>query len=124
MADLLRLFGDISTFLKLAWAGWLVWGTVQVVWYCRARVLPAAPEPLSRDRSAERRPASALKLLEPAPANVADAVASAPAVGSQSSETVALPRKSKRERRQAASSSSAVFGLTGTVSTVAESEPS
>ena len=65
MVDLLRLFSDMSTFLKLAWAGWLVWCAVQIVWYRRARVLPAAPEPLSRDQTAERPLASAVISVEP-----------------------------------------------------------
>jgi len=40
MAGLIGLINDISTSVKLAWIGMLVWGAVQFVWYKRARVLP------------------------------------------------------------------------------------
>jgi hypothetical protein len=40
MAGLIGLINDISTSVKLAWIGMLVWGAVQFVWYRRARVVP------------------------------------------------------------------------------------
>lgn len=43
MAELIALFNDISTPLKLLWAVWLMWAVVQTVWYRRGRVVPALP---------------------------------------------------------------------------------
>jgi hypothetical protein len=51
MADLIGLINDISTSVKLAWIGMLVWGAVQFVWYRRARVLPGTAEASSSHSS-------------------------------------------------------------------------
>ncbi len=140
MAELFGLFKDVSTFLKLAWVGWLIWGAVQIVWYRRARVMVAPFEPVLPDRSAERRPATGVfpaqsplapKPLAPAAANVtaiatiAEAPAPAPAVPVDSSETAAAApsRRSKRGRRRGANSSGNVLDLAGMDETAAESEP-
>ena len=40
MVELIHLINDISTSVKLGWAGVLVWGVVQFMWYQRGRVLP------------------------------------------------------------------------------------
>jgi hypothetical protein len=40
MVELIHLINDISTSVKVGWAGVLVWGVVQFMWYQRGRVLP------------------------------------------------------------------------------------
>jgi hypothetical protein len=46
MSDVARVFVDVSSSVKLAWVGWLLWGGVQLRWYQRARIPrpPAGPE--------------------------------------------------------------------------------
>ena len=51
MADLIGLINDISTSVKLAWIGVLVWGMIQFVWYRRARVVPGTLETSRRSAS-------------------------------------------------------------------------
>jgi hypothetical protein len=40
MVEFIHLINDISTSVKLGWAGVLVWGVVQFMWYQRGRALP------------------------------------------------------------------------------------
>jgi hypothetical protein len=51
MADLIGLINDISTSVKFGWIAVAVWGTVQYVWYRRARVVPGTVEASSRHLS-------------------------------------------------------------------------
>jgi hypothetical protein len=51
MADLIGLINDISTSVKLGWIGVAVWGTVQFVWFRRARVVPGTAEASFRQLS-------------------------------------------------------------------------
>ena len=54
MDELLHFVRDVSPFLKIGWAGWLLWAFVQVAWYrygrgvlspivVPARLLPPRP---------------------------------------------------------------------------------
>jgi len=56
MVELIHLINDISTTVKLGWAGVLVWGVVQFMWYQRGRVLPEDMdvEPASEEWSIAR----------------------------------------------------------------------
>lgn len=38
MSTLMDLFGEMSSVVKLAWAGWFVWVAIQIVWFRRARI--------------------------------------------------------------------------------------
>ena len=56
MVELIHLINDISTTVKLGWAGVLVWGVVQFMWYQRGRVFPEDidVEPASEEWSIAR----------------------------------------------------------------------
>ncbi len=76
MADLIGLINDISPSVKFAWIGVLAWGTVQFVWYRRARVLPGTVEDSSSRTSfpSVTRPPETESIETPAPQVLGTAV--------------------------------------------------
>jgi hypothetical protein len=99
--DLIRP-GELSTFVKVAWLLWLVWGLAQVEWRRRGRVAgpvpawlpPPVPAPVARVRLL---PPLQAPVLSPAVARESEPLASAP-----EPELSVSPRTPKRRRRSRA----------------------
>lgn len=51
MDAIVGLLNEISTPVKIGWVMWIVWGTIQIVWYQRTRTPAPAPVKLARKRS-------------------------------------------------------------------------
>jgi hypothetical protein len=63
MDELLTVVRDVSPFLKIGWAGWLLWAVVQIAWYRFGRRAPSPvvrawlpPPPAVREPRARRVP--------------------------------------------------------------------